>query len=76
VSIFRIVVVVAACASAIAQFLQERRRLDVIKGLPGREARDYYEATRERGERFMLALTLLLALAAAIALVVTFWRAS
>ena len=66
--------VVAAALTALGQLLQERRRLDVVKRLPGREARDFYEATRERDERSMLAVTVVLALAAVGALVVTFGR--
>ena len=70
----RIILVLAACLGAVGQFLQERRRLEVVKRLPGREARDYYEATRERSERFMIVVTALLVVAAAGALVVTFAR--
>ena len=70
--ILRILLIVAASLGAVAQFLQERRRLEVIKGLSGRQARDYYEATRERGERFMIVVTVVLALAGAAALIVTF----
>jgi hypothetical protein len=72
VPILRILLVVAAALGAVAQFVQERHRLNVIKGLPGRQARDYYERTRERGERFMIAVTAVLAVAAVAALVVTF----
>ena len=72
VPILRILLIAAAALGAVAQFLQERRRLEVIKGLSGRQARDYYEATRERGERFMIAVTVVLALAGAAALVITF----
>jgi hypothetical protein len=43
-----------------------------MKELPGRKARDYYEATRERGERFMIGVTIVLALAGITSLVVTF----
>jgi len=70
--ILRILLIAAAALGAVAQWLQERRRLDVIKGLSGRQARDYYERTRERGERFMIAVTAVLALAAVAALVITF----
>ena len=70
----RIILVLAACLGAVGQFLQERRRLEVVKRLPGREARDYYEATRERSERFMIVVTALLVVAAAGSLVVTFAR--
>jgi hypothetical protein len=72
VPILRILLIAAAALGAVAQFLQERRRLEVIKGLSGRQARDYYEATRERGERFMIAVTVVLALAGAAALIITF----
>jgi hypothetical protein len=72
VPILRILLIVAAALGAVAQFLQERRRLEVIKTLPGRKARDYYEATRERGERFMIGVTIVLALAGATALILTF----
>jgi hypothetical protein len=64
--------ILAASAGAIAQFLQERHRLGVIKGLSGRKARDYYEARRERGERFMLAVTVTFVVGAAAALFLTF----
>jgi hypothetical protein len=74
VPIVRVILVVAACLGALGQFLQERGRVEVIKRLPGREARDYYEATRERSERFMITVTALLALAAVGSLVVTFAR--
>ena len=70
--ILRILLIAAAALGAVAQWLQERRRLDVIKGLSGRQARDYYEATRERGERFMIAVTAVLALAGVAALIMTF----
>jgi hypothetical protein len=72
VPILRILLIAAAALGAVAQWLQERRRLDVIKGLSGRQARDYYEATRERGERFMIAVTAVLALAGVAALIMTF----
>jgi hypothetical protein len=65
----RLILVAAAGVTAVAQFLQERHRLKVIAQLPGRQARDYYERTRERGERLMLGVTVALALAAAAALV-------
>jgi len=69
VSIVRIILVLGAGITAVAQFLTERHRLKVIQRLSGREARDYYEATRERGERLMIAVTAALALAAIGALV-------
>ena len=76
-SIVRIIVVLGASIAAVAQFLTERHRLKVIRRLPGREARDYYEANRERGERLMIAVTAALALAAIVALVmIVRWRMS
>jgi hypothetical protein len=69
VSIVRIILVLGASIAAVAQFLTERHRLKVIQRLSGPEARDYYEATRERGERLMIAVTAALALAAVGALV-------
>jgi hypothetical protein len=74
VSIVRIILVLGAGITAVAQFLTERHRLKVIRGLPGREARDYYETTRERGERLMIAVTATLASAAIGALVVILRR--
>jgi hypothetical protein len=72
--ILRLVLVLAASLGAIAQFVQERHRLNVIKELPGRQARDYYEARRERGERFMIVVTVVFSVGAAVALAVTFGR--
>jgi hypothetical protein len=70
VRILRLILVVAAGVMVVAQQLQERHRLKVIERLPGLRARDYYETTRERDERLMMAVTGLLALAAVAALVV------
>ena len=70
--LLRILLIAAAALVSVAGFLQERRRLEIIKGLPGRQARDYYEANRERGERFMIVVTSVLALVGIAALVLTF----
>jgi hypothetical protein len=72
VAILRVLLVLAASASAFGQFLQERHRLKVLQGLPGRRARDYYEATRTRDERLMVGVTVALVLGAAAALILTF----
>ncbi len=72
--LIRIILVVAAGLASVGQFLQERRRLEIVKRLPGREARDYYEAKRERSERFMIVVTALLVVAAAGSLIVTLTR--
>jgi hypothetical protein len=76
VPIVRIIIIAVVALTSAGQVFQERRRLDVVRRLPGREARDYYEATRERAERSMTIVTIVLALAAAGALVATFGRAS
>jgi len=70
-----LLVVVAGLTTA-AQLWQERQRLKVIERLPGPQARDYYEATRARDERLMLAVTALLGLGAvaAVAVLVTLGR--
>ncbi len=62
--LLRFILVAAAGLAAFGQYLQERNRLKVIERLPGREARDYYERTRERDERLMVGVTAALALAA------------
>jgi len=71
VRVFRLILVVAAALAAGGQFLEERRRLKVIERLPGREARDYYERTRARDERLMVAVTAVLAVAATAGVVAT-----
>ncbi len=68
--VLRLILVVVAGLTTAAQLWQERQRLKVIERLPGRQARDYYEATRARDERLMVAVTALLALAAVAAVVV------
>ena len=68
--VLRLILVVVAGLTTAAQLWQERQRLKVIERLPGRQARDYYEATRARDERLMAAVTALLALAAVAAVVV------
>jgi hypothetical protein len=68
--LIRLILVAAAGVTALAQYLQERHRLKIIERLPGRQARDYYERTRERGERLMVGVTAALTLAAVAALVV------
>jgi hypothetical protein len=70
VRVLRLILVVVVALAAAGQVWQEKRRLKVIERLPGREARDHYEATRARDERLMVAVTAALALAAAAALVV------
>ena len=47
-----------------AGYLQEGRRLEVIRRLTGDKARDYYEAGRARGEGAMWVITVVLVIAA------------
>lgn len=62
--LLRIVLVLAALLAVVGQYLQEMHRLVTIKKLPGLQARDYYEATRQRGEKLLLVGTVALALLA------------
>lgn len=64
--------VTLAMITVVAQYLQEMHRLGVIRRLPGREARDYYERTRQRSERAMAVVTALLAAGAITAVVYGF----
>ena len=70
--LFRLVLVVAATLAVVARYLQELHRLSVIKRLPGDRARDYFERTRERSERFLTVLTVSLAVLAVVAGVYVF----
>ncbi|HVU50349.1 MAG TPA: hypothetical protein VHL80_06665 [Polyangia bacterium] len=68
--VLRLVLVLAVALTSGAQLWQEKRRYKRLEQLPGREARDHYEATRARDERLMIGVTAALVLAAAAALVV------
>lgn len=64
---------VALSALAVAgHYWQQARRLTIIRGLSGQQARAYYEATRERGERMMTLLAAFFAASAVGALVYVF----
>jgi hypothetical protein len=67
--LLRIVLVLAAAAAVTGQYLQERYRLAVLEKLPGRVARDRYEARRHRSERVMAVVTVVLGLLGLAALV-------
>ncbi len=67
--VLRLILVVVAGLTTAGQLWQERRRFKVLERLPGPQARDHYEATRTRDERFMVAVTVVLAVAAAAALI-------
>jgi uncharacterized protein HemX len=70
--LFRFALVIVATLVALGRYLQEARRLSIIKRLPGREARDYYERTRQNNERFLLVLASLLVALAIGAVIYTF----
>jgi hypothetical protein len=58
VQLVRLVIVIVTTLAVTGSYLQEMRRLSVIERLPGQEARAYYEATRERDERLLIAVTI------------------
>jgi hypothetical protein len=70
--LFRLILVIGATLAMVARYLQETHRLSVIKRLPGDRARAYYERNRDRSERFLTVLTVVLAAAALFATVFTF----
>jgi hypothetical protein len=65
----RLAIVVIATLVVTGSYLQEMRRLSVIKRLPGDKARAYYEATRQRDERLLTVVTVALAVMATAAAV-------
>jgi hypothetical protein len=69
VQLVRLIVVAIAGVAVLAGYIQEGRRLQIIKQMPGAKARDFYEAVRTRDERIMWLLAVLL-LAGAVAAVV------
>jgi hypothetical protein len=68
VQLLRVVLVLAAALAVAGQYLQERYRLTVLARLPGREARDRYEAARQRSERVMTVVSVVLAVVGLVAL--------
>jgi hypothetical protein len=62
--LMRLAMVVIATLAVAGSYFQEWRRLALIKRLPGPQARAYYEATRQRDERLLGAVTVVLAAAA------------
>ena len=60
----RLAIVIVATLAVTGSYLQEVRRLSVIKRLPGAKARVYYETTRERDERLLTGITVALAVMA------------
>jgi hypothetical protein len=70
--LLRLIVVVVTTLAMTGSYLQEVRRLSIIRRLPGDRARAYYEATRQRDERLLTVLALVLALMAAAAVLYTF----
>jgi len=74
VRLLRLILILAAALTTGGQLWQEKRRYKRLEGLPGREARDHYEATRARDERLMVGVTAVLAIAAIAAIVVVATR--
>ncbi len=68
--LIRLAVVIVATLAVTGSYLQEARRLSLIKRMPGDKARVFYEATRERDERLLTAVTVVLA---AMALAAAAW---
>jgi hypothetical protein len=68
----RLAIVIVATLAVAGTYLQEVRRLSIIRGMPGDKARRYYEATRERDERMLTWVTVILALMATTAGVYVF----
>ena len=67
--LMRVVLVLAAAAAVAGQYFQERYRLARLQALPGREARDRYEARRRSSERAMTWVTGALAVLGVAALI-------
>jgi hypothetical protein len=67
--LIRIVLVLAAAAAVTGQYFQERYRLARLQVLPGREARDRYEARRRSSERAMTWVTVAMAVLGVLALI-------
>lgn len=65
----RLLAVVVACLVGVIGYVQEGRRLETIRQLPGDKARDYYEAARTRGDRMMWVMALVLAAGAVASIV-------
>lgn len=65
----RLIVVALSGIATMAGYLQEGRRLQIIQRLPGDRARDLYEAKRNRDERLMWLVAILLAAGAVAATV-------
>jgi len=61
VQLFRIIVVAAALLTVVGQYVQEMHRLTVVRRLSGMQAREYYERTRQRRERMLVVVTVLMA---------------
>jgi|tagenome__1003787_1003787.scaffolds.fasta_scaffold20625069_2 hypothetical protein len=59
--LIRLAVVIVATLAVTGSYLQEARRLSLIKNMPGEKARAFYEATRERDERLLTVVTVVLA---------------
>ena len=74
--LIKLAVLAVVALAAAGHWWQQSRRLKVIRALPGREARDYFEATRARDEWVMVVVAGVFAAGAIAALVYVFaWPA-
>jgi len=63
-------IVLLALLATLGGYLQEKKRLATIRALPAARARDLYDAAQKRRERVMIAVTVMLGLGAAAAVLV------
>jgi hypothetical protein len=70
--LFRLLIVVATTLAVVGQYLQETRRLSIIRKMSGADGRRYYETTRERSELMLTVVTAVLAVLAIGAVIYSF----
>jgi len=63
--LFTAAIALLCVAYSAGQYLAERKRLAVLRGLPGPQARDHYERFRKRYDRQLLIVTICACAAAA-----------
>jgi len=68
--LLNVALIILTGLATVAGYLQEKKRLATIRALPAARARDLYDATQRRRERVMIAVTVMLALGAAAAVLV------
>lgn len=62
--LLKVLILAAAMLAAAGQYLQETRRLAIIKRMSGPDGRAYYERTRQRSEKLLLVVAIVLGLVA------------